>query len=57
MVNTERYLSYGMTSLNYNILNIVVNTELNNIDKVLSDNYNILNIVVNTELWKMFYLP
>ena len=27
----------------------MVNTELDNIDKVLSDNYNILNIVVNTE--------
>ncbi len=27
----------------------MVNTELDNIEKVLSDNYNILNIVVNTE--------
>ena len=39
-----------MILFNYNILNIVVNTELENMDKVLSDNYNILNIVVNTEL-------
>ncbi len=32
----------------------MVNTELENIDKVLSDNYNILNIVVNTEPYRPF---
>ena len=35
--------------INYNILNIVVNTEHYSIDHDLRTNYNILNIVVNTE--------
>ena len=36
-------------SLYYNILNIVVNTELLKGLKEIPINYNILNIVVNTE--------
>ena len=49
MVNTERELLPTSLPLHYNILNIVVNTEL--IMRKLLDlmNYNILNIVVNTE--------
>ena len=35
---------------NYNILNIVVNTELYNGVSYIGGYYNILNIVVNTEL-------
>ena len=35
---------------NYNILNIVVNTEQSTRTKEKIYNYNILNIVVNTEL-------
>ena len=38
-----------MTSLNYNILNIVVNTEPNVASYRNTGYYNILNIVVNTE--------
>ena len=34
----------------YNILNIVVNTELSIGESVSNIDYNILNIVVNTEL-------
>ena len=36
-------------NLNYNILNIVVNTELTTKITLNDYNYNILNIVVNTE--------
>ena len=49
MVNTEQEAHINLQPDNYNILNIVVNTELaikNSEDKI---NYNILNIVVNTE--------
>ena len=38
-----------MTSTNYNILNIVVNTELRFSSLIELSDYNILNIVVNTE--------
>ena len=40
----------GFDALDYNILNIVVNTEQKARVGDLIDNYNILNIVVNTEL-------
>ena len=38
-----------MIQINYNILNIVVNTEPKLVNYRLFHNYNILNIVVNTE--------
>ena len=38
-----------MQLLDYNILNIVVNTELISYNSSMSKHYNILNIVVNTE--------
>ena len=49
MVNTERNDKYDYYNPDYNILNIVVNTELVNITIACSIYYNILNIVVNTE--------
>ena len=49
MVNTEQIGITSAPSDNYNILNIVVNTE-HNIDVLYRvTDYNILNIVVNTE--------
>ena len=49
MVNTEPVtISIGVKH-DYNILNIVVNTERRDKYPLLSHNYNILNIVVNTE--------
>ena len=38
-----------MIFINYNILNIVVNTELLHLYSAFLFHYNILNIVVNTE--------
>ena len=49
MVNTELYSRYLSCILNYNILNIVVNTEQGFGKGFLLKYYNILNIVVNTE--------
>ncbi len=49
MVNTERHSRIYYGAFNYNILNIVVNTELKDIHANVFDDYNILNIVVNTE--------
>ena len=49
MVNTEQSLQNPEWQINYNILNIVVNTELAGIGSIISGDYNILNIVVNTE--------
>ena len=55
MVNTERIFSTLPRWRNYNILNIVVNTELANPNNIINFNYNILNIVVNTELVEWHY--
>ena len=49
MVNTEQKVYKNETWFNYNILNIVVNTELRQLQYVNIKYYNILNIVVNTE--------
>ena len=49
MVNTEHSNGYPEISDNYNILNIVVNTELKALVILGAFYYNILNIVVNTE--------
>ena len=49
MVNTEHIDAFCLYADNYNILNIVVNTELNINTNVDDLDYNILNIVVNTE--------
>ena len=49
MVNTELFLKILKVLLNYNILNIVVNTEPPVIGLIEIFHYNILNIVVNTE--------
>ena len=49
MVNTERETGNGASAGNYNILNIVVNTELKHRRPKILHYYNILNIVVNTE--------
>ena len=49
MVNTERADIFQVTDINYNILNIVVNTEPLWQQRKYSRHYNILNIVVNTE--------
>ena len=49
MVNTELADLSGIGSINYNILNIVVNTERNKLPMIIVNYYNILNIVVNTE--------
>ena len=49
MVNTERQFTTPFDFIHYNILNIVVNTELINSGVSLISDYNILNIVVNTE--------
>ena len=49
MVNTEPKLLSILVIYNYNILNIVVNTEHGEIVDGGMLNYNILNIVVNTE--------
>ena len=49
MVNTERDGLCPIFPLNYNILNIVVNTELKQTLIMQLSYYNILNIVVNTE--------
>ena len=55
MVNTEPTgFAYGSQGY-YNILNIVVNTELNPSDDIMRIYYNILNIVVNTELMLHYY--
>ncbi len=50
MVNTERGNYKYWSQAHYNILNIVVNTELVNDINIFIIDYNILNIVVNTEL-------
>ena len=49
MVNTERVSFISNGTQNYNILNIVVNTEQSAHRYQVIDDYNILNIVVNTE--------
>ena len=49
MVNTEQIDKYNDDKKDYNILNIVVNTELVLLFFLLIIDYNILNIVVNTE--------
>ena len=49
MVNTELMLSHSVLKKDYNILNIVVNTELDSDLLSAGGDYNILNIVVNTE--------
>ena len=49
MVNTEQLAYIYQVGVDYNILNIVVNTELSLQDQISIINYNILNIVVNTE--------
>ena len=49
MVNTEPSAPQYDTKANYNILNIVVNTERDALIEKIINNYNILNIVVNTE--------
>ena len=49
MVNTELELRHQYLLIDYNILNIVVNTEPFGAGSFSSGNYNILNIVVNTE--------
>ena len=49
MVNTEQVHVGTEFSSNYNILNIVVNTEPNLNTHPKGAYYNILNIVVNTE--------
>ena len=49
MVNTELYYIGSFDTDNYNILNIVVNTEQEEAVGKAEVNYNILNIVVNTE--------
>ena len=49
MVNTELLVRAVNRKRNYNILNIVVNTERNPSLDIEIDDYNILNIVVNTE--------
>ena len=51
MVNTELFNKTDIAVQNYNILNIVVNTEHNTPSTQLASYYNILNIVVNTELY------
>ena len=53
MVNTEPLLIVIKNLSYYNILNIVVNTELVMQGNRLGRNYNILNIVVNTEQYTM----
>ena len=50
MVNTEQADKVYFENLDYNILNIVVNTELGELNIKTIKYYNILNIVVNTEL-------
>ena len=50
MVNTERKSFIYKYGNDYNILNIVVNTEPATSYTASTSNYNILNIVVNTEL-------
>ena len=50
MVNTELDNNTIGSRLDYNILNIVVNTEHAIIFGMTKVDYNILNIVVNTEL-------
>ena len=54
MVNTEQSRQFDLYCLDYNILNIVVNTEP--VYKPNDDTpyYNILNIVVNTEQAVLF---
>ena len=49
MVNTEPSGVFEVSEVYYNILNIVVNTELILRWHGKVENYNILNIVVNTE--------
>ncbi len=51
MVNTELLKTLIQIYQNYNILNIVVNTERDAENTYQSLYYNILNIVVNTELF------
>ena len=50
MVNTEHRVRKRPAIKNYNILNIVVNTEPSFLNIISPCYYNILNIVVNTEL-------
>ena len=50
MVNTELEPEPSTSSGDYNILNIVVNTEHTHLKQISGVYYNILNIVVNTEL-------
>ena len=49
MVNTELMQKQLQKKFDYNILNIVVNTEPEVLTNKFLANYNILNIVVNTE--------
>ncbi len=49
MVNTEQGIDKTLIKHDYNILNIVVNTELRCFMSKKNIYYNILNIVVNTE--------
>ena len=51
MVNTELFHLFPCCKVDYNILNIVVNTELIIDEFQRLSYYNILNIVVNTELF------
>ncbi len=55
MVNTERNEQEVVDMANYNILNIVVNTEQFFDIPDGENHYNILNIVVNTELFNITY--
>ena len=51
MVNTEPEYINALYLLDYNILNIVVNTELMRIYSPAPKHYNILNIIINTDYY------
>ncbi len=51
MVNTEPVINLRIKSAYYNILNIVVNTELMRIYSPAPKHYNILNIIINTDYY------
>ena len=55
MVNTEQLAHRYLVICDYNILNIVVNTELVDTSPPQRAHYNILNIVVNTEQLAYIY--
>ena len=59
MVNTEPMATRQYRQSNYNILNIVVNTEQRKYSRPALVNYNILNIVVNTEQFSIndYFFP